>query len=177
VKETTLEQFEQDVPALLEAAQRERILVTQNGKPWAVVVGIAYKDEEDFRLEASPEFWRMIQERRRQPTVPLAEVEKELLEDDLGPAMPCTLIYHGNSFDEHGMPTPWFHYLVIASPGPGGDTAIGSIVPLGSSVGEAVATQKVFATSGGPLAAISMAEEALDRRHPGLQKIISELKP
>jgi hypothetical protein len=177
VKETTLEQFEHDVPALLEEAQRERILVTQNGKPWAVVVGIAYKDEEDFRLEASPEFWRMIEERRREPSVPLEQVEKELLEDDLGPAIPCTLIYHGNSFDEQGMPTPWFHYLVIASPGPGPDTGIGSVVPLTSSGAEQVAPHKVFAPSGGPLAAISMAEEALDRRHQGLRKIISELKP
>jgi antitoxin (DNA-binding transcriptional repressor) of toxin-antitoxin stability system len=79
MKETTLERFVQDVHELLEEAQRERILVTRDGTPFAVVVGIAAKDDEDLRLEISPEFWRMIEERRRDPTVRLEDVEAELL--------------------------------------------------------------------------------------------------
>ena len=40
-----------------------------------------FKDEEDRLLEASPEFWQMIQERRRRPAVPLEEVEERLFAD------------------------------------------------------------------------------------------------
>jgi antitoxin HicB len=78
MKEITLEQFARDLPGLTAAAQRERIVVTGNGKPLAILVGIENKDAEDLRLEASPDFWRMIEERRRRPTMPLKDLEAEL---------------------------------------------------------------------------------------------------
>jgi PHD/YefM family antitoxin component YafN of YafNO toxin-antitoxin module len=82
MKQKTLEEFAQDVRGLLEAAQRERILVTRDGKPLALVVGVENKDEEDLRLEADPEFWRMIEESRRSPTRPLKDIEAELFADE-----------------------------------------------------------------------------------------------
>ena len=82
MKEITQEQLSRETSALLDAAQHERIVVTRNGKPLAVVVGIENKDEEDLRLEASPEFWRMIEERRREPTVPLEDIKAELFADE-----------------------------------------------------------------------------------------------
>jgi prevent-host-death family protein len=82
MKEITLEQLSPDVSALLEAAQHERVVVTRDGKPFAVVVGIENKDQEDLRLEASPEFWRMIEERRREPTSPWDDLKAELFADD-----------------------------------------------------------------------------------------------
>src|SRR4029077_18352489 len=66
MKEVALEQLTEGTGELFETAQRERVLVTRNGLPFAVVVGIENKDEEDFRLESSPEFWQMIEERRRE---------------------------------------------------------------------------------------------------------------
>lgn len=82
MKETTFEKFVEDVHELLEEAQHERILVTRGGTPFAMVVGIAHKDQEDLRLESSPEFWRMIEERRRDPTVRLEDIEAELAADE-----------------------------------------------------------------------------------------------
>ena len=82
MKETTYERFVQDVNELLDEAQHERILVTRDGTPFAVVVGIAHKDREDLRLESSPEFWRMIEERRHAPTVRLEDIEAELTAED-----------------------------------------------------------------------------------------------
>jgi prevent-host-death family protein len=82
MKETTLERFVRDAQAVLEEAQHERILVTRDGVPFAVVMGIAHRDEEDLRLESSPDFWRMIEERRRSPTVRLEDVEAKLLADE-----------------------------------------------------------------------------------------------
>jgi hypothetical protein len=37
-----------------------------------------YEDAEDLELERSAEFWEMIEARRRQPTRPFSEIEKEL---------------------------------------------------------------------------------------------------
>lgn len=82
MKEITVEQLSHEVNALLDVAQCERIVVMRNGKPCALVVGLENKDEEDFRLEASPEFWRMIEERRREPTIPLEDLEAELFADE-----------------------------------------------------------------------------------------------
>ena len=82
MKEATVEQLSQDVRTMLSEAQRERILVTSDGKPVAVLVGIANKDQEDLRLETSPEFWQMIEERRRSPSVKLSDVEAQLLADE-----------------------------------------------------------------------------------------------
>ncbi len=84
MKEFTLEQLSSDVGQIMAAAQRERILITRNGEPVALVVGIENKDEEDFRLQTSPEFWRMIEERRREPTIPLEKLMSELFPEEVG---------------------------------------------------------------------------------------------
>lgn len=81
MKETTLEQFALDPRRYMEAAQHERVLVTQNGKPLALVVGIEDKDEEQLRLQESPEFWRMVEERRQRPTARLKDREADLFSD------------------------------------------------------------------------------------------------
>ena len=81
MKETTLEQFTQAVQSYVDAAQHERLLVTANGKPVALVVGLTNKDEEDWQLEMSDEFWQMIEERRQRPTLRFEEVEATLFDE------------------------------------------------------------------------------------------------
>jgi len=79
MKEITIEQLPPEMNSWLDAAQQERILVTRNGEPVAVLVGLENKDKEDWQLESSPDFWRIIQERRQEPTVPLENLKAELL--------------------------------------------------------------------------------------------------
>jgi hypothetical protein len=78
MKELAIEEVAPEVETLLEAAQHDRILVTRDGQPFAVVYGVAFKDAEDVGYENSPEFWQMIEERRGQPTRPLAEIMADL---------------------------------------------------------------------------------------------------
>lgn len=78
MKEATLEQFVQDPHAFVRASQQERVLVTHNGQPLAMVVGVEHKGAEDWQLEASPDFWRMIDERHQRPTRPLDAAETDL---------------------------------------------------------------------------------------------------
>jgi antitoxin (DNA-binding transcriptional repressor) of toxin-antitoxin stability system len=82
MKATSLDQFIVDVQGLMEAVQNEHIVVTRDGKPLALVVGLENKDDEDLRLEMSPAFWEMIAASRLEPTVPLEEVEAELFADE-----------------------------------------------------------------------------------------------
>ena len=81
MKEATLEQFVQDPQRFVRAAQQERVLVTEDGQPRAVVVGLENKDAEDGQFETSPDFWRMIEARRRRPTRPLEVAERDLFPD------------------------------------------------------------------------------------------------
>jgi antitoxin (DNA-binding transcriptional repressor) of toxin-antitoxin stability system len=59
-------------------AQQERVILTRNGDPIALVVGIAGMDEEQVRLSSSPEFWKLIEESRRQKTISREELERRL---------------------------------------------------------------------------------------------------
>jgi len=66
----------------IEAAQSESLLVTRDGRPAALVIGVQGRDIEQLRLEADPAFWAMIQERRRQPTMSRAELDEYLRQRD-----------------------------------------------------------------------------------------------
>jgi antitoxin (DNA-binding transcriptional repressor) of toxin-antitoxin stability system len=59
-------------------AQQEPVVLTRNGDPIALVVGIAGMDEEHVRLSTSPEFWKLVEESRRQKTINREELERRL---------------------------------------------------------------------------------------------------
>jgi len=83
MKRVALEQLPQEIAELIVSAQHERIVVTRNGQPYALVVGVEDKDEEDLQLEFSPDFWRMIEERRREKeSVSLEEFMAELAKEE-----------------------------------------------------------------------------------------------
>ena len=57
-----------DLQQVLDSAQEERVLITRDGKPTAVVLGLESYAAEDLELAGSQEFWRMIEQRRHQGT-------------------------------------------------------------------------------------------------------------
>ena len=59
-------------------AQEEQIVVTRNGRPVALVVGINGLDAEQVQLGSSPRFWALVAERRAEQTVSRAGLEKRL---------------------------------------------------------------------------------------------------
>ena len=67
------------LPEVLKLARRDVVIVTNRGKPVAVIEGLAGEDHlEDYLLEHSPKFWAMIRRARRGKSVSLARVRKEL---------------------------------------------------------------------------------------------------
>lgn len=63
---------------LKKATRGGYVVLTRGGRPVAFVLPTAIYDEEDIGYMTDPEFWKMIEERRNQPTVPLEEVLKEM---------------------------------------------------------------------------------------------------
>jgi antitoxin (DNA-binding transcriptional repressor) of toxin-antitoxin stability system len=61
-------------------AQHERVVITSEGKPVALIVGVEGMDEEQLELGASDKFWNLITERRNQDTISRADLELEIRE-------------------------------------------------------------------------------------------------
>lgn len=59
-------------------AQRERIIITRNGKPVALIIGVEGMDEEQLQLGSNNRFWRLITERRTQKTLSRAQLEQRI---------------------------------------------------------------------------------------------------
>jgi antitoxin (DNA-binding transcriptional repressor) of toxin-antitoxin stability system len=62
----------------VDEAQQERVILTRNGHPIALVVGVDGMDEEQILLSSSPEFWELIEESRGQKTISREELERRL---------------------------------------------------------------------------------------------------
>jgi antitoxin (DNA-binding transcriptional repressor) of toxin-antitoxin stability system len=73
-------QFAANVNQYLLDSRSEVIVVTQAGKPCAVIQGLDY-DEEQLQLANSQDFWNLIQQRRKSSTIPW-DVAKQRLKLD-----------------------------------------------------------------------------------------------
>ncbi len=67
-----------DMAACVKDAQRERVMVTRNRRPVALIVGVEGMDAEQVQLSSSHKFWTLISERRAQRTISRAELEKRI---------------------------------------------------------------------------------------------------
>ncbi len=59
-------------------SQRENILITRNGKPIALLIGVEGMDREQVELGQSDKFWTLIRQRRAQKVLSRARLEKKL---------------------------------------------------------------------------------------------------
>ena len=65
--------------AYVDVAQNDRVLVTRHGKPAALIIGVEGEEFEDLMTRSDPEFWRMIESRRKSSRpIPASEVRRRL---------------------------------------------------------------------------------------------------
>ena len=77
--------------ATLDEAQHERVLITRNGKPSAIVIGVEGREFEDVMLMSNPKFWELIEASRRNPTTySMDEVRKYFAEKDAAADAPTS---------------------------------------------------------------------------------------
>jgi prevent-host-death family protein len=78
MKVVAVREAKQQLSGFIDRAQKERVLITRRGKPAALVIGVQGQDLEEVLLMQNPRFWELIESRRKQPTLSLAEVRKRL---------------------------------------------------------------------------------------------------
>ncbi len=69
-----------DLDACVKDAQHEQIILTRDGRPVALVVGVEGMDEEELQLGSSDKFWKLISERRSEKTMSRAQLERKVKE-------------------------------------------------------------------------------------------------
>lgn len=82
MKTISIEEFRADVDQFLAEAASDDIVLMQDGEPYALLQAIpngGILESEAFAR--SPEFWQMIRERRREPTIPWQEAKSRLAVD------------------------------------------------------------------------------------------------
>lgn len=63
----------------ISASQHERVVITREGKPVALIVGVEGMDAEQLQLGSSDKFWKLISERRSQKTMSRAALEQKVI--------------------------------------------------------------------------------------------------
>ncbi len=61
--------------------QRERIGITRNGKPVALVVGVEGMDWEQLQLGSAEPFWAPVADRRMQEMISRSELERNIAKE------------------------------------------------------------------------------------------------
>jgi hypothetical protein len=77
VKSIDVSELQRDLDKYLSDQTADAFVVTRNGRPCAVVHIVA-DDVETAELAHSTEFWHMIEQRRREPTVTWEDAKREL---------------------------------------------------------------------------------------------------
>jgi prevent-host-death family protein len=78
MKVVALREAKQQLSRCVVRAQRERVLITKQGRPAALMIGVEGHDLEDVLLMQNPRFWKVIEARRKEPTLGLDEVRRQL---------------------------------------------------------------------------------------------------
>ena len=78
MKTITVRDLQKKVKECVDNAQRDRVVITRHGKPAALLVGVEGEDWEDVLLQSDPAFWKLIRARRKQPTLSLEELKRQL---------------------------------------------------------------------------------------------------
>jgi len=81
VKTISVRDLQKGIKEALDSAQGDRVVITRRGEPAAVIVGVEGKDWETVVFETSPEFWKLIEERRAEPTISVEELDRKLVHE------------------------------------------------------------------------------------------------
>jgi prevent-host-death family protein len=78
MKAVNARDLQKKIKECVDMSQQEQVVITRRGKPAAVMVGVEGKDWEEVVLQTSATFWKLIEERRKQPTMSMKELRTRL---------------------------------------------------------------------------------------------------
>ena len=78
MKTVPVRDLQKKLKRCIDEAQEGRVVITRRGKPAALLLGVEGKDWETVILETDPTFWKLIQQRRKEPTISFKELKARL---------------------------------------------------------------------------------------------------
>ncbi len=78
MKTISVRDLQKRIRSVMEAAQSDQVVITRNGEPIAVVLGVEGADWETVVVETNRSFWKQIAKRRNQKTISLSEIRERL---------------------------------------------------------------------------------------------------
>jgi prevent-host-death family protein len=78
MKAVNARDLQKRIKECIDMSQQDQVVITRRGKPAAVMVGVEGKDWEEVVLQTSPTFWKLIEERRKEPTMSMKELRTRL---------------------------------------------------------------------------------------------------
>jgi prevent-host-death family protein len=78
MKTISVRDLQQKIRQTVQAAQKDKVVITRHGQPAAIVIGVEGYDWEDVFWATSPSFWKMIQQRRKEKGIPWDRAKKLL---------------------------------------------------------------------------------------------------
>ena len=78
MKKATVQDLQKHATKLSPASQKDRVVITRQGKPAAVLGGVTKQDWESVALQTDPKFWKLIRARYGQATRSLIQVRDRL---------------------------------------------------------------------------------------------------
>jgi hypothetical protein len=63
----------------VEASQTEGVVITRNGKPASLVIGVEGMEWEELVLQSDPSFWNLMRERRQEKSISQKEMRRRAL--------------------------------------------------------------------------------------------------
>ena len=78
MKTISVRDLQKGIRKTVEASQKDQVVVTRNGRPSALLIGVEGKDWESIVLQTNAPFWKMIEKSRRDKTIPLSEMRRRL---------------------------------------------------------------------------------------------------
>lgn len=78
MKTIAVRELQKKIKETISESQKDRVIITRNGKPAAILIGVDGQQWESVILETDPGFWRMIKQRRKEPTLSYDELLSRL---------------------------------------------------------------------------------------------------
>lgn len=78
MKTISVRDLQKKIRESVQAAQKDRVVVTRHGKPAALLIGVEGQDWESVVMQTSAPFWKLIEKRRKEKTVSMREVKKRV---------------------------------------------------------------------------------------------------
>ena len=79
MKTISVRELQKRIKECVDTSQAEGVVVTRNGRPASIVIGVEGSDWEDLVVQSDPAFWATIRERRKEKSVSAVEMRRRVL--------------------------------------------------------------------------------------------------